>query len=175
MPRIDRATEDDWPLLRAVRVAALTDVPRAFASTLERQHSMTEAQWRAWLGEVAFFLATEDGEPVGVAGGAPDPAGLELVSVWVAARHRGGPLAAELVGGVVEHARASGHAAVTAWVGGWNDRAARFYARLGFAPTGRTDLNPVYRAQCEVELSLPLSDDLGHGRPVGDQDGDRVR
>ncbi|WP_424184361.1 GNAT family N-acetyltransferase [Actinokineospora sp. G85] len=175
MPQINRATEDDWPLLRAVRVAALSDLPRAFASTLDRERSMTEERWRGWLGEVAFFLATEDGEPVGVAGGTPDAAGLELVSVWVDARHRGGPLAVELVGSVVEHARASGYAAVTAWVGEWNDRAARFYARLGFSPTGRAEPNRVYPDQVEVELALPLTDDLGHGRPVGDQDGDRVR
>ncbi|EWC61237.1 acetyltransferase [Actinokineospora spheciospongiae] len=156
MPEVTRLTPQDWSALRAVRLAALVDSPHAFASTLARETAFTEADWRSWPSRHAVFAALVDGTPVGLAAGAPDPAGLELVSLWLAPGHRGGGLADGLVAAVVGRAGELGVDTVTAWVWEHNARAHRFYDRLGFAPTGRGEPNPAHRDQLEVELALPV-------------------
>src|SRR3954452_8807907 len=72
--RVRPAEPDDWASLRDVRLRALADAPEAFASTLEKERSVAEDEWRGRTR--GTFLAHEDGRIVGMAGGfvtgAPD-------------------------------------------------------------------------------------------------------
>ncbi len=79
-------THEDWRLWRELRLAALTEAPAAFGSTLAQWSGTgdTEDRWRARLVGVALNLVIlADGEPVAmVSGSAPGTSGgVELISL----------------------------------------------------------------------------------------------
>ncbi len=90
-----------------------------------------------------MFLAFAGDECIGLAGGGDDDydADRQLVSMWVHASYRGTHVATELLGAVVEWARAGGARTIALWVTKDNDRARRFYERMGFEITG--DVQPL--------------------------------
>ena len=139
MIHIRRATPADWQVLRDVRLRALADSPSAFGSTLAREQAFGEADWRRRLESGYCFLAWADDRPVGCVAGIADedpPGEHQLVAMWVEPDHRGTSAATELVEAVCGQARADGAVAVRLSVADGNDRARRFYERLGFVPTG---------------------------------------
>jgi ribosomal protein S18 acetylase RimI-like enzyme len=163
---VRRAHPDDWATVRDVRLAALADAPDAFASTLAGEAGQPEAEWRARIGALPWFLGFRDGEPAGLIAALPpqpgpdqDPA-WHLVSMWVSPDARGAGLADLLVGAVTEHVRQAGAARLTLWVTVGNDRARAFYRRMGFTPTGRRQLYPRPGAADldEEEFGRALSD-----------------
>src|SRR5215472_2173042 len=146
MQVITRAGPQDWQVYRRVRFAALADAPYAFSSTLEREQGYPDDRWSQRLGSVtaATFLAWQDGEPVGAATGKVEnpadehaiPGSWQLVGMWVEPRARGLGVADALVEAVAGHAASQGAEALVLWVTEINDRARRFYERMGFQPTG---------------------------------------
>jgi ribosomal protein S18 acetylase RimI-like enzyme len=64
---VREVAEDDWELMRDVRLAALSEAPYAFGSTHAREAAFTEEKWRGRFSErsVTFFAHEEpdDGEP----------------------------------------------------------------------------------------------------------------
>jgi ribosomal protein S18 acetylase RimI-like enzyme len=151
-------------MVRDVRLAALADAPDAFASTLAAERGQPEAEWRARIVALPWFLGFQDGEPAGLVAALPPDAVPDqvwhLVSMWVRPDARGGGLADLLVGAVTEHARRAGADRVTLWVAVGNDRARAFYRRVGFTPTGRRQLYPRSGAADldEEEFGCVLSD-----------------
>jgi RimJ/RimL family protein N-acetyltransferase len=147
-----RAGEGDLPAVIATRLRALTDAPEAFGSTLERERSLTRAQWLVrmqrgpwWLARPSPPSAPSPVAPVGLVAACPDPdvpEHTQLVSMWVAAEARGGPAAPALVTAVVDWAAGEDHPAVVLWVVSANERARRLYSRMGFTPTGRSQPLP---------------------------------
>jgi ribosomal protein S18 acetylase RimI-like enzyme len=143
---ITRAGPQDWQVYRRVRFAALADAPYAFSSTLEREQGYADDFWRQRLGSVtaATFLAWQDSEPVGAATGKVEdaadehaiPESWQLVGMWVDPCARGLGVADALVEAVAGHAASQGAEALVLWVTEINDRARRFYERMGFQPTG---------------------------------------
>jgi len=143
---ITRAGPKDWQVYRRVRFAALADAPYAFSSTLEREQGYPDDRWSQRLGSVtaATFLAWQDGEPVGAATGKVEnpadehaiPGCWQLVGMWVEPRARGLGVADALVEAVAGHAASQGAEALVLWVTEINDRARRFYERMGFQATG---------------------------------------
>lgn len=141
MIAIRRATADDWPAVRDIRLAALAADPDAFGSTLERELHFGEAEWRGRIGTSANFLAFDGARPVGIAAGFRDPeccAADErlLVSMWVEPASRGRGIAAQLVDAVIGWAGSDGARVLKLQVTLDNDGARRLYERAGFAPTG---------------------------------------
>jgi RimJ/RimL family protein N-acetyltransferase len=136
---VHRIGPDDWRDLRDVRLRALLDAPRAFASTHAREVAFDESRWRARIAGGPWWLARRNGVPVGlVAGyGTDDEPGVRhLVSMWVAPSSRGTGAATALAEAVVAWAADDGARVVSLWVADGNERARRFYERLGFAGTG---------------------------------------
>ncbi|QIG51015.1 GNAT family N-acetyltransferase [Nordella sp. HKS 07] len=73
---------------RDLRLAALKESSAAFASSLDRELDRSEAEWRAWPRDGAYFAAFDDSQsPIGIAGcwiqPGPDPV-AHLISMWVA-------------------------------------------------------------------------------------------
>ncbi len=142
MIEILMCTPDDWRVVRAVRLSSLADSPDAFTSSHERESAFDEAAWRDRVTTCRWFVASERGEPVGVAGGIPghsgDPSRRELVGMWVAATHRHRGLARSLLDHVAEWARTEGATTLDLGVRTVNGDSRAAYLRMGLRLTGET-------------------------------------
>jgi len=129
-------TEAHWQALKAVRLAALLDAPTAFGITHAQSSANTEDDWRAHAAGrrgVAFFLAFDGDDAVGLAGGMTGGDGArQLIAMWVRPEYRGSGIAAQLVDAVKADAVAAGHARLVLDVSPENAPAARFYQKQGF-------------------------------------------
>lgn len=155
---IRRIRADDGTVLRRVRLAALTDAPGAFGSTLERELAFTAEEWteRA-VGASAgpdrvTFLAEASGVVVGLVGAFRTDTRVDLVSMWTAPSHRRLGLGRLLVDAVVEWTTASGVDCVELWVTRGNDAALRMYEAADFHITG--DHQPVPSDPCVDEIRM---------------------
>jgi ribosomal protein S18 acetylase RimI-like enzyme len=137
---IRRAIIGDEALLRAVRIEALTDSPRMFSSTHERELARTTEDWRRWIVPGPTFLALADGHPRGLVCGvrdSDDPFTAHLMAMWVHAALRGSGAANALLSCVKDWAAEIGAKRLILSVVENNMRARRCYERAGFRLTGR--------------------------------------
>ena len=135
-------TEDDWRLLRSVRLAALADAPDAFRTTHADAVRYDDDRWRRQAGDrtlegehpLATFVAVRpDGTGAGMVVGIDRGDCTYVVAMWVAPEERGGGLFDRLL----EAVRAwSPHERLELDVAAGNDRARRAYERHGFVVTG---------------------------------------
>jgi ribosomal protein S18 acetylase RimI-like enzyme len=142
MAAIRDASEDDWELLREIRLSALSGAPCAFMSTYVREEGYEEQGWREWLRRDLWLLAVAGESPVQLAGVIAAtrepmaPSGEPFISsLWVDPHHRGRGIAKELIQAVIERLVARGATAVSLWVLDGNEAAHRLYAAVGFIDT----------------------------------------
>ena len=105
------AVPGDEPILRQLRLAAMTDAPEAFGSSYERELARTVADWTRWLAPGATFLIEGlDGAALGLVAAVPDAAAplVHLMAMWVDPVARGSGAADALVEAVVAWASARG-------------------------------------------------------------------
>jgi len=136
---VRRAVPGDEPILRALRLQALSDTPEAFGSTYERELARTDADWRRCRSPGATFILTDEDDVKGiVAGGhdAADPGIVQLMAMWVHASLRGRGAADALVSSLLTWASAEGAVLVRLVVIESNAGARRCYERNGFRDTG---------------------------------------
>ena len=154
-----RATADQWPAYRAIRLEALADAPEAFESTHAGALLIPELGWRERLAASAVFLASLDGAAVGLAAGLVEDGTAELVSMWVRRGSRGAGVSDQLVNAVSGWATDAGFDVLSLWVATGNEPAERLYARHGFARTG--EVQPVVPGdpdRVELRMSRRLHD-----------------
>ena len=154
-----RVHGDEGAELRDVRLRALTDAPYAFASTYAREVAFDEAQWRARIDGGPWWLARANGVPAGIVAGyrtEEDGDVRHLVAMWVDAAYRGTDAAAQLVAAVCRWAAEDGGRVLSLWVADGNDRARRFYQRLGFTGTGERQPLPSAPEIGEERLELTV-------------------
>ena len=151
-------------LFKDVRLRALQDSPGAFGSTYARESQFTDAEWikrvERWNGDVgAGFLALDDGTPCGIAGTflyQNDATRAQLIAMWTAPTHRQQGVGRLLVNAVLNWARSRNARTLLLMVTSNNESAIRFYERLGFIRTGRTEPYPNDPAVIEYEMSRPI-------------------
>ena len=149
-----RAAPGDEPILRALRIQALTDAPEAFGSTLERELARTVEDWRRWLSPGATFILEVAGQPRGLVATRRDEdvrGIVHLMAMWVHPDARGSGGADALVAEVAVWARAESADVIQLLVIDSNRRAQRFYERSGFRSTGRTHVRERDQA---IELQM---------------------
>lgn len=154
MLKVRRAVSGDEPVLRALRIEALTDAPQAFESTLERELGRTAADWARWLAPRATFILEHDGTPRGLVSGAldaHDESVAFLMAMWVHPAVRGSGAGDALVTALVDWAASIGARAVRLVVVRSNVPARRLYERHGFAPNGEEHVRERDR---EVEVTM---------------------
>ncbi len=158
---IRRITTKNIADFKAIRLRALREDPQAFGSTYERELRFTDAEWAArlqrWDGERGIgYLAMEGETLCGIAGTLRDGAdaeGVQLVSMWTAPEYRRQGVGRLLVQEIMEWARERGAGVVRLMVTSNNEAAMRFYERLGFARTGRTEPYPNDARLFEIEMA----------------------
>jgi GNAT superfamily N-acetyltransferase len=137
---VRRAVIGDEPVLRALRLQALSDSPRAFSSTYKRELARTTEDWRRWLAPGVTFILEAGGEPRGIVAGSHDQhdfSVVHLLAMWVHSDVRGTGAADLLVSSVKAWAVQVGATQVRLNVVESNCRARRCYERAGFRATGR--------------------------------------
>lgn len=155
-----RANGDDWTSLRRIRLAALTEAPWAFGSTLEREQGFTEETWRSRAEDHPVFLVLEGDRAVATATAFVDPEhepdAVQLMAMFVAPEARGRGCARLLLDAVVDTAASSGARRVLLQVTTANGPAERVYRRYGFTETGRREPLPHSPQIDQVEMALSL-------------------
>jgi ribosomal protein S18 acetylase RimI-like enzyme len=154
-------------IFKAVRLRALQDSPSAFGSTYSKEVQLTDADWQQraakWNGErSAGFLAFDGDDACGIAAtflDSEDSARAHLVSMWVAPAHRGRGVGRLLVKAIIDWARSKEIKTLHLMVTSTNDAATRFYERLGFVKTGRTEPYPNDSALLEYEMVRQIDAD----------------
>jgi len=133
---------DDWPLWRELRLAALTEAPYAFGSTLAEWQGDgdREERWRNRLAIPGIHLVVLlNGIPAGMVSGIPSerPEAVEVISVWVAPQARGHGVGDRLMHEVGLWARGLAATTVQLSVMPDNQRAIALYLRHGFMDSGK--------------------------------------
>lgn len=163
---------DDWQRYRELRLSALRDpaAPVAFFEPIEDALARSPEGWRqravSHLLRTTFVVERSgDGGWVGMATALLTEGGhIHVVGVFLRPEQRGTGLAAELLGAAIAW---SGKREVRLDVHEDNERAARFYRRLGFRPTGRLIPDPrcPERRTIEMTLSAPPAEAAGSAAP----------
>ncbi|UVY83871.1 GNAT family N-acetyltransferase [Brachybacterium sp. NBEC-018] len=140
MADIIRAHDDDWSLVREIRLRSLSTDPAAFGQSWEKESTYDDAVWRQRVEDAAWFLAVEDGQPLAVVAvrhEADSPENeRELQAMWVTPTSRKTGLAQRLAEAVLAWAEEDGADTVTLYVGPSNVGATGLYRALGFQDTG---------------------------------------
>jgi ribosomal protein S18 acetylase RimI-like enzyme len=133
-------TEDDWEVLRRIRLMALTDAPAAFETLLADAVAWTDQRWRERARgspTSRLFMAYRDDHPAGMAGiYAEDDGSAEVISVWVLPEQRRQGVARALIAAAIDFTVAAGLSPVHIWVAEGNTAARRLYETLAFRVTG---------------------------------------
>ena len=162
MITVREVSEDDWELMRDVRLAALAEAPYAFGSTYVRETAFTEERWRGRINErsVTFFALSGPesgaGEPVGLGGVFVDGDQPELVGMWVRPGARGLRVGEALVEAAAAWARGRGYLNLSLWVTAGNAPAVRLYERCGFTATGESQPLPSDPSVPEIRMNRAL-------------------
>lgn len=134
---IRSTTDEDWEVLKEIRLASLLDAPTAFGVSHATVAAYSDSDWReraANRGQAQFLLALLNGKAVGMVGGVISATSdLNLIAMWVRHEYRGTVAAASLVDAIKERAVSHGHARVILDVSPDNERALAFYRKQGFS------------------------------------------
>jgi len=157
------STQNVW-VFKAIRLRALKEDPHAFGSTYAKESQLTDADWmkrvQRWNGETGVgFLAMDAGVACGLAGSFLDEnnrGSAVLISMWTASTHRKRGVGRLLVNEVLNWARSRKARVLSLMVVSNDDSAIRFYERLGFTRTGRTQPYPNDPALIEYEMSRDI-------------------
>lgn len=151
---VRRIRAHEWAELRALRLAALQDVPDAFTATFEEESGLPTHTWERWARSsadggpsfVALALDADTGVLGGLAGGRPhdelDDAN-HLFSMWVDPRARHGGVGRRLVEAVIGWSGSTDRPRLLLRVSESNEAALTLYRSCGFVPTDeRVPLRP---------------------------------
>jgi ribosomal protein S18 acetylase RimI-like enzyme len=160
---VRRLGPDEWTTWRDARIAALTDAPEAFGSSLEREAAYDEGRWRAWMDPARGLKAVVIANLSTVAGaiGAWVPeernGAVELYSMWVSPSWRGRGVGDALIAEALAWSREQGRERVDLWVVGGNAAARRLYERHGFSVTDETQPHPRDPSVIECVMTIDLT------------------
>jgi ribosomal protein S18 acetylase RimI-like enzyme len=153
-------TENEWPRLREIRLAALRADPSAFLARHEHEAAYDEPQWRQEFSRGQWNIMLTDDKEIGLLGVTREktmsPQECYLEYLWVASDSRQVGLGSILLRTVLDNLRASGVHTVWLWILNGNHSAMRFYQRFGFQSTNERQLLPDHPAGNEERMKLRL-------------------
>jgi ribosomal protein S18 acetylase RimI-like enzyme len=162
---LDRLAPADWRVLRAARLRALLDSPRAFTSSYAHESEWGEFEWRRVFDAATCVVAREADKVLGLAKSVAEPLwprARHLESIWVAPTHRRRGVFRALLRHLAELNHRRGVTDLMLWVLEDNYDAQRAYQALGFEPTGERQFLPAFE-RSERRLRLGVRDLLELG------------
>jgi putative hydrolases of HD superfamily len=165
---ITRLGPGDEERYKQIRLRALADSPKVFASTLQREEAFDSGVWAARLADdrTATLLAVRDGGGVGTAAVRIEtPEHAQLLGMWVAPEARGLGVGHRLIDAALDVARERGVRTLGLWVTEANEHARALYERAGFRPAGGRQPLPSDPSLREIQLVRDLGDRLADRTP----------
>ncbi|MGA7109176.1 MAG: GNAT family N-acetyltransferase [Terracidiphilus sp.] len=152
-------------VFKAVRLRALESDPTAFGSTFAKEAQLPEEEWFRrsvrWSSEGAIgYIAFDRDATCGLVvccADKNDPTRADIFSMWVDPAYRRTGTGTALIDGVKDWALARNIHELRLMVTSVNERAIRFYERLGFRMSGVTGPYPNDPAIFEHEMILRLA------------------
>ena len=129
-----------------------------FGSTLAKEQSFDEAEWRRRAARPATFLASRDGVDVGMAGVYDIDGEWWVMGMWLAPQARGTGVVEALVRACESVAQEAGATTVALGVMEDNPRGRRAYVRLGYEFTGEREHVRDGRDELMMAKALPPHD-----------------
>lgn len=134
---IRSTTEEDWEILKTVRLESLLESPNVFSATYSTTELYSELQWRdraAHKTQYHYILALNGQRAIGIIGGKQSTE-LEfgLIAMWVNPEFRGNGIADMLINAIKKLAISKGHFRIALSVSQDNIRAINLYSRHGFS------------------------------------------
>jgi RimJ/RimL family protein N-acetyltransferase len=150
--------EEEWIVLREMRLAALHESPQAFLSSHSEELTFEEQKWRAEFGRGEWTVEIRNDEPIALVGvtrehGTP-PGECYLEYMWVSPGFRRRGVATDLIKNVLRQLLNRGFVTIWLWVLDGNEPARRLYEKCGFTTTGLTQ-RP-YRSPSRSEELMKL-------------------
>jgi GNAT superfamily N-acetyltransferase len=156
---------DEGLRVRNFRLRALGADPDAFASTLQEEQAIPEAEWRARAERVAkgetaaTFVAEHEGAWMGMVFVFDEPHTADVVDVagmWVDPLVRGHGTGHHLLDAVLGWAREHKARTIRLWVTETNTDARALYKGYGFTETGRRQPLRTNPQLTSLEMSLEM-------------------
>ncbi|MBU4213405.1 MAG: GNAT family N-acetyltransferase [Actinobacteria bacterium] len=162
---VRRVSEDEWPMVRVVRLRALTEGSPVSAAVLAREQRFTEQHWRSRIRTSATWVGfDEDQEPRGIVSMINEPGSpaddRHVVGLWVAQEVRRRGLGWALLDAVRAAAGLEGATTLSVWVADGDLAAGDLYVRAGFERTGERHLLARDPERIEERWLRRLMDDL---------------
>ena len=157
---VKKLTENEWPRLKDIRLAALQDDPSSFLSNHEREEAYDEQQWREEFSRGEWNIMLADAKEIGLLGVTREKTmpieECYLEYLWIARDFRRAGLGSTLLTVVLEDLRGAGIETVWLYILDGNHGALRFYQRFGFESTNERQLLPDHPAGSEERMKLRL-------------------
>jgi ribosomal protein S18 acetylase RimI-like enzyme len=162
--QVRRIRASEWRQYRELRLEALQDSPLAFVEQYQESLAQPDQFWQDRVARNAagstssMFVAVRSGRFVAkascfVESDVTECVSAHIVGVYVTPQSRGEGVADALLAAVIGWAQDEAHAdRIRLFVMQTNDRAAGFYQRIGFVPTGATMAYPPDPAYAEHEM-----------------------
>jgi ribosomal protein S18 acetylase RimI-like enzyme len=157
--------EQDWPVYRDLRLAAVEESPGVFGGTDDQEAAADQTYWRSQLTKARRVVAEQDGSSCGVVsvGSFPqEPGSVELFGLWVDPTARSTGVAGRLVDTAATLAAVAGATQMYYWAGTENGPAIGFATGFGFRITSRrrpATSGDHALGDTEIALVLPLEED----------------
>jgi ribosomal protein S18 acetylase RimI-like enzyme len=157
---VEMLTENEWPRLRDMRLAALLDDPAAFLARYEREAAYDEPRWRQEFSRGEWNVMLADDKEIGHLGvtrepGMP-PQECYLEYMWVAPAFRRSGVGSMLLRTVLDRLEGEGVHTVWLFILDGNKPAMRLYQRFGFQRTNERQPLPDHPAGSEERMRLRL-------------------
>jgi ribosomal protein S18 acetylase RimI-like enzyme len=164
MITLERISPGNVLVFKTVRLRALQEAPTAFGSTYARESQLTDEDWRQrslrWTsdGNIGYlaFCGDQCCGLVACYTEQPDLGRGHVVSMWVDPDYRRAGVGHALIEALKTWAFSIDLLELHLHVTSVNAGAIRFYERLGFRRTGKTEPYPNDPTIVEYEMILPL-------------------
>jgi ribosomal protein S18 acetylase RimI-like enzyme len=159
MPEIARLNEDQWSVLRDMRLRALRESPQMFLSTADLQQDWEQPEWEEEFKRGVWYFGRVSGQDIGLIGVTREPNALPsecyMEYMWISPECRRKGMGGHMLTELLDILRESGMRTVRLWVLDGNDTAVRLYERLGFKSTG--EVEPILTRPGRTEARMLLN------------------